>query len=101
MFTFDDLLSVNEPGIRELLAHLDKKTLALALKGGSEQLRNHVFKSMSSRAVEMLKEDMEALGPVRSKDVNKAQQEAVSVARNLEQEGKLVLKPEGDDEYVV
>lgn len=101
MFTFDDFLGVSENGIRELLAHLDKKTLSLALKGAPEQLRNHIFKSMSSRAVEMMKEDMEVLGPVRAKDVAKAQQECVSAARQLESQGKLVLKTEGEDEFVV
>jgi flagellar motor switch protein FliG len=101
MFTFEDFVTVNELGIRELLSNLDKKTLALALKGASEELRSHIFRSMSSRAVEMLKEDMDALGPVRTRDVGKAQQEAVAVARKLEMEGKITLKPEGDDEYVV
>lgn len=101
MFTFDDLLGVPEAAIRELLGQLDKKTLALALKGAPEELRNHIFKSMSSRAVEMLKEDMEVLGPVRSREVAKAQQEAVAVARKLEGEGKLQLKPEGEDEYLL
>lgn len=101
MFTFDDLVGVSEPGIRELLGNLDKKTLALALKGASEQLKNQTFKTMSSRAVEMLKEDMDALGPVRTRDVTKAQQEAVALARKLESEGKLVLKSEVEDEYVV
>jgi flagellar motor switch protein FliG len=101
MFTFDDLLGVPETGIRELLAQLDKKTLAQALKGASHQLRDHLFKSMSSRAVEMLKEDMESLGPVRSKDVIKAQQECVAAARKLESQGKLQLKQENEDELVV
>jgi flagellar motor switch protein FliG len=101
MFTFEDLLGVPEAGIRELLARLDKKTLALALRGASEEVKNCVFKSMSSRAVEMLKEDMEVLGPVRARDVNKAQQEAVDVARQLETEGKITLSAEGEDEYIV
>ena len=101
MFTFDDLLGVPETGIRDLLAQLDKKTLAQALKGASNQLRDHIFKSMSSRAVEMLKEDMESLGPLRSKDVTKAQQECVATARRLESEGKLQLKQENEDELVV
>ncbi|MDR3764998.1 MAG: flagellar motor switch protein FliG [Acidobacteriota bacterium] len=101
MFTFDDLLGVPEVGIRELLSQLDKKTLAVALKGSSEQLRDHMFKSMSTRAVDMLKEDMEALGPLRSKDVTKAQQECVATARKLEQQGKLQLKQENEDELVV
>ena len=100
MFTFQDLLGVPEAGIREWLGQLDKKTLALALRGATEELKNYVFKSMSSRAVEMLKEDMEVLGPVRSRDVIKAQQEAVAVARKLEAEGKISLGGE-EDEYVM
>jgi len=101
MFTFEDLLGVPEAGIRELLGQLEKKTLALALRGASEELKNLIFKSMSSRAVEMLKEDMEVLGPVRSKDVNQAQREIVDTARKLEAEGKLVLSAEAQEEYVV
>jgi flagellar motor switch protein FliG len=100
MFTFEDLLTIPEAGIRELLAQMDKKTLATALRGASEELKNFIFKSMSSRAVEMLKEDMEVLGPLKSREVNKAQMEAVGVARKLEAEGKLVLSGEGDDEFV-
>ncbi len=101
MFTFDDFLQVPEQQIRELMGAVDKKTLTLALKGAAPELRDHFFHTMSSRAIEMLKEDSEALGPVRSKDVAKAQQEIVAIARKLEAEGKLVLKMEGDDQYVV
>jgi flagellar motor switch protein FliG len=101
MFTFEDLLGVPEAGIRELLGTLDKKTLALALRGATEELKNLVFKSMSSRAVDMLKEDMEVLGAVRSKDVSQAQREIVEMARKLESEGKLVLSAESQEEYVV
>ena len=100
MFTFEDLLTVPEAGIRELLGQMEKKTLATALRGASDELKNYIFKSMSSRAVEMLKEDMDVLGPVKSRDIHKAQLEAVSVARKLEAEGKISLTPEGDDEYV-
>jgi flagellar motor switch protein FliG len=100
MFTFEDFLTVPEGGIRDLLGQMDKKTLATALRGASEELKNYIFKSMSSRAVEMLKEDMEVLGPVKSKDIHKAQMEAVSIARRLEAEGKLTLSQEGEDEFV-
>lgn len=100
MFTFQDLLGVPEAGIRELLGQLDKKSLALALRGATDELKSFIFKSMSSRAVEMLKEDMEVLGPVRSRDVTKAQQEIVAVARKLEAEGKISLGAE-EDEFVV
>jgi flagellar motor switch protein FliG len=101
MFTFEDFLDVQDVGLRELLGQLDKKTLAVALKGASDDLKNHFFKGMSSRAVEMLKEDMEALGPIRSRDVQTAQHEAVTVARKLEAEGKIALKSEQEEAYVV
>jgi flagellar motor switch protein FliG len=101
MFTFEDFLEVEDSGMRELLGQVDKKTLAGALKGASEDLKNHFFKCMSSRAAEMLKEDMEALGPMRSRDVQAAQQEIVNTARKLEAEGKMFLKSEKEESYVV
>jgi flagellar motor switch protein FliG len=101
MFTYDDLIGVAESGIRELVARVDKKVLTLALKGSSEEMRNHMTKAISQRAAEMLKEDMEVMGPVRSREVNKAKEEVVAVARQLEAEGKIMLKPETGDEYVV
>jgi flagellar motor switch protein FliG len=101
MFTFEDLLLVGETHIRELMGAIDKRVLAMALKGTGEELKNHFFRTMSSRAVEMLKEDIELLGPVRSRDVTKAQVEIVAIARQLEAEGKIVLKGEANDEYLV
>lgn len=101
MFTFQDLMSVPEAGIREILGQLDKKTLAIALRGAHEELRNYVFKCMSTRAADMLKEDLEVLGPLRAREVLKAQQEAVAIARKLEAEGKISLGSEGEDEYVL
>jgi flagellar motor switch protein FliG len=101
MFTFEDLVGVADASVREFLGAMDKKALALALKNASEDLKGHIFRAMSSRAVEMLKEDMEAMGPVRGKDVVKAQQDAVALLRKLEAEGKVTLKAEGDDEYIV
>ena len=101
MFTFDDFLEVPEQELRELMSSIDKKVLMIALKGASEDLKSHFYRTMSSRAVEMMKEDSEVMGPVRSKDVAKAQPEIVSIARKLEAEGKIVLKSEGEDEYVL
>jgi flagellar motor switch protein FliG len=101
MFTFEDFLEVQDAGLRELLGQVDKKTLATSLKGASEDLKNHFYKCMSTRAVEMLKEDMDALGPLRSRDVHAAQQEIVATARRLEGEGKMVLKVEQDETYIV
>jgi flagellar motor switch protein FliG len=100
MFTFDDFKDVSEVQLRVLTGALDKKTLTLALKSASEGLKDHFFSTMSSRAIEMLKEESEQLGPVRSKDVAKAQMDVVSLARKLEAEGKMILKSEGADEYV-
>jgi flagellar motor switch protein FliG len=101
MFTFQDFVDVAETSIRELLGQLDKKTLAISLKGASQDLKDHFFKSMSTRAVEMLKEDMEALGPTRSRDINQAQQDAIALARKLETQGKMVLKNETEDALVI
>jgi flagellar motor switch protein FliG len=101
MFTFDDLLTVPQSSVRELVGAADKKMLALALKGGRENVRAHMYKAMSSRAAEMLQEDMESLGPVRAKDVSAAQQELLALANKLEAEGKMVLKMEPDNELAV
>lgn len=100
MFTFEDLVTVPPATIREIVANVDKRQLAMALRGANEELRARVFKSMSSRAVDMLKEDMEVLGPVRSREVAAAQQEILSLARRLETEGKVVLKLETGDEMI-
>jgi flagellar motor switch protein FliG len=100
MFTFDDLITVPPATIREIVSGVDKRQLALALRGANEDLRAQIFKAMSSRAVEMLKEDMEVLGPVRSREVAQAQQEILNLARRLETEGKVILKLETGDEMM-
>ncbi len=100
MFTFDDMVTVPPATIREIVSGVDKRQLAMALRGANEELRAQIFKSMSSRAVEMLKEDMEVLGPVRSREVAQAQQEILNLARRLEAEGKVVLKLETGDEML-
>ncbi|MGB9407409.1 MAG: flagellar motor switch protein FliG [Terracidiphilus sp.] len=100
MFTFEDLVTVPPSTIREIVSGVDKRQLALALRGAKEELRAQIFKSMSSRAVEMLKEDMEVLGPVRSREVAQAQQEILNLARRLEAEGKVILKLETGDEML-
>lgn len=100
MFTFEDLLTVPPATIREIVSEVDKRQLALALRGANEELKAQVFKSMSSRAVEMLKEDMEIMGPVRSREVAAAQQEILNLARRLEAEGKVILKMETGDELL-
>ena len=100
MFTFEDLVTVPPATIREIVSGVDKRQLAMALRGANDELRAQIFKSMSSRAVEMLREDMEVLGPVRSREVQQAQQEILNLARRLEAEGKVVLKLETGDEML-
>jgi flagellar motor switch protein FliG len=100
MFTFDDLVTVPPATIREIVSGVDKRQLALALRGTNEELRAQVFKAMSTRAVEMIREDMEVLGPVRSREVAQAQQEILNLARRLESEGKVILKMETGDEML-
>ena len=100
MFTFEDLVAVPAASIREIVSGVDKRQLALALRGANDELRAQIFKAMSSRAVEMLKEDMEVLGPVRSREVAQAQQEILNLARRLETEGKVILKLETGDEML-
>jgi flagellar motor switch protein FliG len=99
MFVFDDVLLIDDQGMREILQRVDKKALTIALKGTSEELRNQFFRNMSSRAVEMMREDMEVLGPVKVRDVETAQQQIVSVVRKLDESGVLKLKG-GGDEYI-
>jgi len=100
MFTFEDLITVPPASIREIVSGVDKRQLALALRGTNEELCAQIFKAMSSRAVEMLKEDMEVLGPVRAREVAQAQQEILNLARRLEAEGKVILKLETGDEML-
>ena len=89
MFVFDDLLNVDDNALREIVQRADKKVLTSALKGTSEDIRNRFFQNMSKRAVDMIREEIELLGAVRLREVEKAQQEIVGIARKLEEEGLL------------
>jgi flagellar motor switch protein FliG len=101
MFVFEDLLHVEDSSIREIVQRADKKGMTLALKGSSEEIRAKFLKNMSSRAAEMIKEEMEVLGAVRLRDVEKAQHDVVAIARKLEEEGLLVTGAAGGEAYVV
>jgi len=102
MFVFEDLMGVDDRGIQTILKEVSTDDLKLALKMSSEDLKNKIFGCMSSRAVEMLKEDMEIMGPTRVKDVEAAQQAIIKVVKRLEQEGKIQLSSGGggEDEFV-
>jgi flagellar motor switch protein FliG len=101
MFVFDDLVQVDDNGMREIVQRADKKALTVALKGASEEIRTRFFSNMSKRAADMLREEMEVLGAVRLRDVEKAQQDIVSIARKLEEEGVIVTGAAAGEAYVV
>ena len=100
MFVFDDILLIDDNGIAEILKRADKKTLTIALKGTSEELQNQFYRNMSSRAVELMKEEMEFMGPVKLKDVEKSQHEVVEIVRQLEEEGVIAIGGGGGEDYV-
>ena len=101
MFVFDDLQHVDDAAIREIVQRVDKKALCVALKGASEDIRNRFFQNMSRRASEMLREEMEVLGAIRLREVEKAQLEVVGVARKLEEEGLITTGAAAGEAYVV
>lgn len=101
MFVFEDMLLLESNSLKEVLAKVDRKVLTLALKGTSEQVRKHFVECLSQRGAEMLLEDMEALGPVKIKEVEAAQQQIIAVVRELESEGAINLKGAGGEQYVV
>jgi flagellar motor switch protein FliG len=101
MFVFEDLMLVDSAGIKEILARVDRKMLTVALKGTSEELKKKFMDSMSQRGAEMLREDMEALGPVKIKEVESAQQQIIAIVRQLESEGVVSLKGAVGEQFVV
>ena len=101
MFVFEDMLLIDSIGLREVLSRVDKKTLTVALKGTSEKLREHFFSNMSERGGQMLREDMDALGPTKIRDVELSQQQTIAVVRTLEAEGVISLKGAVGEQYVV
>ena len=101
MFVFEDILMIDENAMKELLGKVDRKLLTTALKGTSEQLRDHFLKAMSQRGADMLREDMDALGPIKLRDVEASQQEIIAVIRQLEADGVLSLKGTAPGEQYV
>jgi flagellar motor switch protein FliG len=101
MFTFEDLTSVDPAGIQAILRAVDKDRLATALKGASEALAGLFFENMSERAAKILKEDMAAMGPVRMRDVDEAQVEIVSVAKDLADKGEIIISEGGGEDELV
>jgi len=100
MFVFDDLANVDDRGIQMLLREVSSETLVTAMKGSDEAIKKKIFGNMSKRAGEMLKEDLDAKGPVRISDVEIAQKEILTIARRLDESGEISLRGLGTDEYV-
>jgi len=101
MFVFEDLLLLDQNAIKEVLSRIDRKILTVALKGVSDQLKDHFLGAMSQRGGEMLKEDMESLGPIKLKEVEASQQQIITIVRQLESEGTISLKGTVGEQYVV
>ena len=101
MFVFEDLAHLDGHGMKDLLATIDRKVLMVALKGTTDELREHFMKGMSQRGADMLREDIAALGPVKIKDVDTAQQQIIAQARQLERNGVISLKNSSTEQYVV
>jgi flagellar motor switch protein FliG len=101
MFVFEDILLVNDKGIQTVLKEIDNDELALALKTASPELKDKIFKNMSDRASQLIKEDMEYMGPVRLADVEQAQQRIVDVVRRLEDAGEIIIQGRGGESEVV
>ena len=100
MFVFDDIVFLDERAIQEILKRTDNKTLTVALKGVDDDLKEKFFKNMSKRAVEMIKEEMEFMGPVRVREVEGAQHKLVEIVRKLEEEGTVVLGGASGEDFI-
>ena len=101
MFTFEDLIKLDPGGVQTLLRGVEKDKLGLALKGASEALRDLFFSNMSERAAKILREDMDAMGPVRLKDVDEAQMEIVNIAKDLAERGEIMLADNKEDDELI
>jgi flagellar motor switch protein FliG len=101
MFIFEDLLQVDDRSLMALLKEINSESLKVALKTASEELKEKIFKNMSERAAQLLKEDLEVMGPARLKDVEAAQQAIIQTAKKLESEGKVVMGGKGKEEAFV
>jgi flagellar motor switch protein FliG len=100
MFTFDDVEKIDDKGIQALMKEVQSESLVIALKGATPALREKIFKNMSTRAAETLREDLESRGPVRLSEVEAEQKEMLKIIRRLIDEGQIVLAGGGDDDFV-
>ena len=100
MFVFDNIIDIDDRGIQLLLREVQSEMLIIALKGASQDLREKIFKNMSQRAAEMMREDLESKGPVRLSEVETQQKQILQIVRRLADEGQIQLGAKGEDAYV-
>ncbi|WP_194723091.1 flagellar motor switch protein FliG [Noviherbaspirillum malthae] len=100
MFVFDNIIDIDDRGIQVLLREVQSESLIVALKGATQELREKIFKNMSQRAAEMMREDLESKGPVRLSEVEAQQKEILQIVRRLADEGQIILGAKGDDAFV-
>ncbi|HUU95045.1 MAG TPA: FliG C-terminal domain-containing protein, partial [Phycisphaerae bacterium] len=101
MFVFEDILRVEDRGIQAVLKEIDNDELALALRTASDELKDKIFSNMSERAAQLIKEEMEFMGPVRVSDVEGAQQKIVDVVRRLEDAGEIIISGKGSEKDLI
>jgi len=101
MFVFEDIMLVDDKGVQQVLKEIDTQDLALALKTASDELKEKIYRNMSERAVNLLREDMDYMGPVRLSEVEAAQQKIADVVRRLEEAGELIIQGRGGEEEVI
>ena len=101
MFVFEDILRINDRGIQAVLKEIDNEQLALSLRTASDDLKEKMFTNMSERAVQLIKEEMEFMGPVRVTDVESAQQKIVDIVRRLEDAGEIVISGKGSEKDLI
>jgi flagellar motor switch protein FliG len=100
MFVFDNILKIDDRGIQLLLREVQSDALIVALKGASPELSEKIFRNMSQRAAEMMRDDLDSKGPVRLSEVEAQQKQVLQVVRRLAEEGQLILGAKGQDAYV-
>jgi flagellar motor switch protein FliG len=101
LFTFEDIFKLDDRAIQSIMREVSNDTLTLAMKTSTDEVKDKIFRNISSRAAEMIKEDLEVMGPVRLSDVEKAQSEIIKIVRKMEEEGKVVIAGRGADDVLV
>jgi flagellar motor switch protein FliG len=101
LFTFEDFVGLDDRGIQAIMREVSNDTLTLALKAATDELKEKIFRNISSRAAEVIREDLEVMGPVRLSDVEKAQSEIIKIVRKMEEEGKIFIAGRGGDDVLV